>query len=664
MSRLRLVATSAAALLSYAATALIFHWPLPARLGSALTGPVGGDTGVYVWNLWVFRHEIVAHRRFPMFTQEILSLAPPVDLSLHNYTLFANAIAFPLLPFLGVTVTFNVIFLAMTALTAWAMYLLARRVIGPSPEAWLAGLLFGFSPALVARSTEHFSLVAAAPLPVFVLCLMRLEEKPTTLNAVAAGATIAWAATCDPYFAVYCLLIAACYAAVRIVRIRRGTPPSGANARLGRRLDLAIAATFLVVVGLALFLDLTGATEVRPFGLRIELSMHAPVVVLMLLVIARVVARTRPVVEIRWPMPPADCLRLAGVAVVAATVLLSPVLYTLAIRLADGGRLHAPIYWRSSPKGIDLIALFTPNPGNKLFGAPARAWLTGQNNGYTDNVAALTIVAMLVVALAVWRYRFRPPPVWTGLAVFFGALALGPFIFIGGVNTYVLGPWAFLRYVPLVSAARMPGRFAIVLMMAFAVIFALALRHVRERWADRRGLGLAVVAALLAFELAPLPRLLYAASVPEIYRTIASDPRDVRVLGIPLGFVDGEGGEGRNDASLQYYQTFHQKPIVGGRMSRISTRQRDRQRAFPVVRLLLQLSEGRQVNEHDIAVARRIAPAFIRNSQLGYVVIEPRAASPELRDLTIDILDLEKIAESDGLELYRPRGTEISRPLQ
>ncbi len=58
---------------------------------------------------------------------------------------------------------------------------------------------------------------------------------------------------------------------------------------------------------------------------------------------------------------------------------------------------------------------------------------------------------------------------------------------------------------------------------------------------------LAVVAALLAFELAPLPRQLYAAPVPDFYSVIASDPRDVRVLGIPLGFVDGEGGEGRYD---------------------------------------------------------------------------------------------------------------------
>jgi hypothetical protein len=46
------------------------------------------------------------------------------------------------------------------------------------------------------------------------------------------------------------------------------------------------------------------------------------------------------------------------------------------------------------------------------------------------------------------------------------------------------------------------------------------------------------------------------------------------------------------------------------------------------------------------------------------VVIDTRAASPQLRELTIGLLNLEKITESDGNELYRPRGTEISAPLQ
>ncbi len=663
MQLIRRLTGGAAAFLAYVVTTLIFHWPLPARLGSALTGPVGGDTGVYVWNLWVFRHEIVTHRRFPLFTQEILALTPPVDLSLHNYTLFANALAFPLLPVLGVTATFNVIFLTMTALTAWTMFLLAKKVVGRTFEAWLAGLLFGFSPILVARSTAHFSLVAAAPLPVFVLCLMRLERQPTTLNAMAAGATIAWAATCDPYFAVYCLLIAACYAAARALQVRRRSGPP-ASETVSRVLTAATVMVFSIVVALAVVINVIRITEVSPFGSRIELSMHAPVLVLMALAAAAAVARFRPVIAVQLPMLPLEAMRAAIVAATTCLLLLSPLLFLLYRRLAAGDALHGPIYWRSGPKGVDLLAFFTPNPANRLVGMPWRAWLTGQNNGYVENVAALTIVAMLLVGLAIWKFSFRPPRLWMATTLFFGALALGPFVNVGGMNTYVLGPWAVLRYVPVLSAARMPARFAIVAMMAFAVLFALALVHIGERRPQRRRLLLAVVAVLLAFELAPLPRQLHAAPIPDFYRIVRNDPRDVRVMAIPFGIADGERGEGRYDGASQYYQTFHQKEILGGGLSRISPRARQRLQRFPVIRVLLRASEHRDVSREEIARAKAAAPNFITRSRLGYVVIDTLAAPPGVRRLTIEMFNLEKIAESNGRELYRPVGTAIASQLQ
>ena len=65
----------AGALLSYAAVALFFNWPLPLDLGGSLTGPVGGDTGVYVWNTWLFRHEVLAHGVSTVYTGN--SLAHP-----------------------------------------------------------------------------------------------------------------------------------------------------------------------------------------------------------------------------------------------------------------------------------------------------------------------------------------------------------------------------------------------------------------------------------------------------------------------------------------------------------------------------------------------------------------------------------------------------------
>jgi hypothetical protein len=347
-------------------------------------------------------------------------------------------------------------------------------------------------------------------------------------------------------------------------------------------------------------------------------------------------------------------VRMAAAATAAAALVLSPVLYALAARLADGGSLHGPILWRSGPRGVDLLAFFTPNPANKLFGMPWRAWLTSQDNGYVENAASLTVVGLLVVGAALLRFRFRPPRVWIVMTAFFGALALGPFIHVAGVNTYVLGPWSLLRYVPIVSAARMPPRFAIAMMMAFSVVFASALAHLADRFPGRRKMLLAAVAALLAVELAPLPRRLHAAPIPDIYEVVRNDPRDVRVLGIPFGFSDGEGGEGRYSGASQFYQTFHQKAIVGGGLSRITERERQRQRRFPVLKALLRSSEGRPLSSEERDEAFRAAPAFVRQSRLGYVVVDNAAASPELRQFVIDLFGLVKVGESRGRELFIP----------
>lgn len=640
------------ALLAYVLTTVVFHWPLPLRLGTALTGPVTGDTGIYVWNLWVFRHEIVAHGRFPLFTSEILSPGPPVDLSLHNYTLFANVLAFPLIPLFGVVASFNIIYLALSALAAWTMYLLAREVVGRVPEAWLAGLLFGFSPVLVARSTAHFSLTQAAPIPLFLLFLIRAERHCSWKNAVAVGATIAWATLSDPYFGVYCVLVGACYLAARRGRLWI----RGHGAELHPRALHVVDGLMVFLAAVVATIGVTGGTTFRLLGQTIGLmSLYTPVLLLTLLAIVRVLLRLRPWLVLQ-PRPlhglTVRCLATAGVT---SILLLSPLLYALQSRLSDGGMLHRPIFWRSSPRGVDLLALFMPNPSHKLFGAPWRAWLTAQYGGYVENVAALTLVALFIVGIAILRYHFRPPRVWLALVVCFGALALGPFVHVGGVNTFVPGPWALLRYIPVISATRTPARFAIVLMMAFAVVFALALAHIADRWPGRRRQLFAVVGLALAFELAPLPRRTPAVPFPDIYQIIAADPRDIRVIEIPFGFMHGEGAEGAFSSEAQFYQTVHQKPILGGAMSRISDNQLRRQRRFPILRLLVRLSEGKPVDELDVFRARQAARRFIRSTRLGYVVIDTRRTSPELRELVIDVLGLVKVAESDGRELYEPR---------
>src|SRR5687767_5594169 len=105
------------AIFGYLVLALAFAWPLPLYLSTHLTGSPEGDTGVYVWNQWVFHREILTHHTSPYFTDRIFSMSGRADLTLHNYTALANLLALPLLTSVGVVPTFNLVYLFLTALS-------------------------------------------------------------------------------------------------------------------------------------------------------------------------------------------------------------------------------------------------------------------------------------------------------------------------------------------------------------------------------------------------------------------------------------------------------------------------------------------------------------------------------------------------------------------
>lgn len=619
------------------------------HLSTALLGPVGGDTGVYVWNMWLFRHEILTHHHLPYFTTEILSLTAPIDLSLHNYTVFDDLLAFPLIPVVGIVASYNLVYLFASVLSASMMFALARRCCGSTVEAWLAGLLFAWSPALVARGEGHLSLVTAAALPAFVLAFERWWRSGLFVDAVLAGFVVAWALMCDPYYGVYCAMIALAWTGASFVRVDVASETTATRRRGLRTLDGMLTSVGVIIVAIMW----SGGFEFRVLGERIQAhSLYTPVLTLTLLAIVRTLVRFAPTLTIVHALSAGRVLRGMAGAAVGCALPLAPFMMALEARLADGGRFHAPTLWRSSPRGADLLALFSPNPNNPLFGVVWRDWATRQAGGFVENVASLTFVALAVIGAAVWRYRFRAPRFWLVATIAFALISLGPFVFVGGLNTYVPGPWALLRYVPIVDFARMPARFAALMMLGLAVLFAVSLTHVRRQVPRPRTL-LALVGVALTIELSPAPRTLYSAHVPGIYETIAHDPRTMRIMELPLGFRDGESSIGNFSASSQFYQTYHEKRLIGGYLSRIARRELTRQLAFPVIRTIVALSEGRGISESEREALLDHGPRFAARARLGYVVID-RGRTPEgLRQTAIDAFRLVKIGEDDGVELYR-----------
>ena len=158
-----------------------------------------------------------------------------------------------------------------------------------------------------------------------------------------------------------------------------------------------------------------------------------------------------------------------------------------------------------------------PNPNHPLAPEQLHEWLARPTpDAYFENVASVPLVAIGLIATA-WALGWRPSRWWVLVTGVFGALALGPFVHVAGVNTFVPGPWALLRYVPVIGLARTPARFSIVLMLGVAVLLALALAWITTRWPHRRRLIVAAASVLLVLELLPAPRALHSGRIPAIY---------------------------------------------------------------------------------------------------------------------------------------------------
>jgi hypothetical protein len=644
----RAVAPPLAVVFGYVLAALAFSWPLPLHLATHLTGDPGGDTGVYVWNQWVFHEELVTGHN-PLATEKILALTSRVDLTQHNYTAFLNMLALPLVSWLGVVTSFNVVFLAVSVLNAVMMYGLVRRVTAANHwEAWLAGLAFGWSPAMIARTTGHFSLAAAAALPAFLWCLVNAECSRSTRDAVFVGVCMAWAALSDAYFGIYCLMIGTLYVGASWLRVSRHSTP--APRPWVWTLDILIVCFGGLIAGLLL----GRGGEFTLLGVPIHArSLYTPVLVLTVLVIARALIWWRPRFELPdvWSLP----IKVTVVAALACIGPLAPVLYGITNRVADGQFVSPRIFWRSSPRGVDLLSFVTPNPQH-----PISRWLFEdplalKPTVFVEYTASLSLVALAIIVLAMCGARYRPRKRWLAITIGFALLALGPFIYVAGFNTHVPGPWALMRYVPVVGLARTPTRFAVVASIGLSVLMAGALASLGARWPERRRMLGALAAMLLVFELWPAPRTLYSAEISPIYDRIAADPRPIRVLVLPVGVRDGTWETGNFRPRALFNQTRHGKALIGGYLSRVSPRRVQKmRREYPTLDALITLSENAPIGPDIKARLDERGDRLVTQGNVGYVVIDSRFVPPDRAQLVIDALGLREVQRDRYLTLYVP----------
>ena len=633
-------------LIAYTVAALVMTWPLALNFTTAIPG-VEGDTGSFVWALGWMKTALVDLGVNPFHTDYIFYPLGGATQLLWAISLIAF-IAIPLQYLFGLIGTYNVLYLAVTVLTAWGTYLLAEEILksevkslkskvdlSPLPPfqtfllfkfvseqrklaarisplaPFVAGLVFAFAPLRVGYGLSFFNLFNTQLIPFYALFLIRALRDHSRRDALVAGVLLGLNAYIDFQIAAFLVLFTGLYGLYQATQVAATKAPS---------LPLAPHR----------FGGYSSQTRLADGG------------------------RLRALV---------GAVSTASVIVIVSLLVVAPMLAFVANDFAQEGGNYIRVFplKYSADRSYDLLSFFVPNARSTFFPATPLK-IAGVNTGTDPNDGSAlspdrqAFVGYIVLALAAYATlrQWRRARFWFFAALLFALLSLGPSLHIWGRETNIPLPYLALHEIPIVNHIRIPMRYGIVVMFALAMLVAIAINDLQKRMVEFRirnsesRLPLKFFALRFAFLLLPLlilleygvlPYPIQAITIPRVYNDIARVPDDFTILEIPTF-------NWRFAATTEMYQAIHGKRILRAYTNRIAPGVAEYfgTRGIPIVVRSLRVLEGAEQGvlvPDDIAEDKRARDDVVRFFDLRYAVVhrdflkpeETRAIDAYLRDV-------------------------------
>ena len=531
-------------ILIFAAITVWWLFPLLSNLGTVVPGTGAGDNLTFVWNVWWMRY-VLHHPGHTFFFTPFLFHPAGVDLTLHTHTALPALIG--AMSSTSPVAGQNVLIVLHIFLNFVCMYALAHRVTGHAVAAAAAALIFGTSPFVSAHLLGHFNLIAAWTLPLVSLSMLGVLDRPTTVRGLLVGLALAATAYTDYYLFVFAVGIVFLLWLSHIVAIRGDTAPSpsiaGVQRRVRRILFSVLVVDVLVIAAIALFpgdrLDI-GTIHI---SLR---SVSNPItfgwILLVIIAMTFVSGRVRLQIDAAKTTRPGRALVVAGVTTVVA---LMPLLIHAA-RLWRAGSYVSQVYlWRSGPSGIDVATLLVGHPFHAAWGDSVRRLYERLHIDVIESSAWIPVSAIALAAAAfMLKRRNRGLTPWVAIGTAFTLWSLGPWLMVSGRQSPIILPAVFLRFVPIVSNARIPARAMIVVYLVVAILAAIGFARLTaaSRTAQRGAWCLLLV---LILECIPARPALYVPDLPSSYLRCAMLPSPEPCASCRWDYAMGSAKPGR-----------------------------------------------------------------------------------------------------------------------
>jgi hypothetical protein len=183
----------------------ILTYPLIFRFNSGFFCDEG-DGLQNIWNIWWVHKAVVELHSSPLFTS-YLHFPNGVTLLGHTLNLFNGLVCLALLPFMSLMHAHNCIVVFSFVMSGITAFWLSREFTNNYVAALLGGFIFTFSEFHFAHAQGHLQLVSMEWMPLAVLWVYRLIQRPTMGAALLAAGVAFLTLLCDYYYFMYVLMI-------------------------------------------------------------------------------------------------------------------------------------------------------------------------------------------------------------------------------------------------------------------------------------------------------------------------------------------------------------------------------------------------------------------------------------------------------------------------
>ncbi len=167
----------------YLLLTLFFTFPLILNFNNSL--PAGNEDPLFsVWYFWFFKHTLIDLQLNPFSQSNLMFYPAGFTVSTGYDNLFAVIISLPLqIIFKNLFIVYNIIIIFNFVFSSYTAYLLTKYLTNYKKISFIAGIIFAFSPYMLARGLVHINLLTTGAIPLFILFFLKLSKNPSFKNS-------------------------------------------------------------------------------------------------------------------------------------------------------------------------------------------------------------------------------------------------------------------------------------------------------------------------------------------------------------------------------------------------------------------------------------------------------------------------------------------------